>query len=88
MFHKLLFGVGLSACLVGCAHMAPPMQAKANSSPPPGCVFPGTATRLPERPSECAAFGRSWSQDDLRRTGQTDVGQALQMLDPSVSAHH
>jgi hypothetical protein len=32
--------------------------------------------------------GRAYSQDDLRRTGQTDIGRALQMLDPSVSLGH
>ena len=31
-----------------------------------------------------SANGRAYSQDDLRGTGQTDVGHALQMLDPSV----
>ena len=29
--------------------------------------------------------GRSYTQDDIRRTGQSDIGHALQMLDPSVS---
>jgi hypothetical protein len=32
--------------------------------------------------------GRAYSQDDLRRTGQTDIGRALQMLDPSVTIGH
>jgi hypothetical protein len=32
--------------------------------------------------------GRAYSQDDLRRTGQTDIGRALQMLDPSVTVGH
>jgi hypothetical protein len=32
--------------------------------------------------------GRAYSQDDIRRTGQTDIGRALQMLDPSVSLGH
>lgn len=29
--------------------------------------------------------GRSYSQDDIRRTGQNQVGPALQQLDPSIS---
>lgn len=32
--------------------------------------------------------GRAYSQDDLRRTGETDIGRALQMLDPSVTVGH
>lgn len=87
VFHKILFGFALSACIAGCAHVSHPAQEKLASAPPAGCVYPGTATRLPVRPSECAGFGRSWSQDDLKRTGKPEVGQALQMLDPSVSAH-
>ncbi|WP_133499849.1 hypothetical protein [Cognatilysobacter terrigena] len=28
--------------------------------------------------------GRAYTQDDLRRTGQTDIADALRMLDPSI----
>jgi len=89
MYHKLLCVVVLGGCAAACAHTPPATQAKANS-PPPGCVYPGTATRLPQSPSGCAAFGRSWTQDDLKRTGvgAFDVAQGLQMLDPAVTAHH
>ena len=85
--YKLLVGVALSACVAGCAHMPSHTEAMANSAPPAGCVPPATATRLPLRPSECAAFGRSWTQEDLKRTGALDLGRALQLMDPSVSSH-
>lgn len=29
-------------------------------------------------------YGRVWTQDDLRSTGQIDIAQALRMLDPSI----
>ncbi len=29
--------------------------------------------------------GRSYSQDDIQRTGQTHLGPALQQLDPSIT---
>ena len=29
-------------------------------------------------------FGRVYTQDDLRSTGQVDIAQALRMLDPSI----
>ena len=29
-------------------------------------------------------FGRVYTQEDLRSTGQTDIAQALRMLDPSI----
>lgn len=31
-----------------------------------------------------AANGRVYSREDLRRTGQTDIADALRMLDPSI----
>lgn len=40
-----------------------------------------TGTRLPRR--SCLP-GRVYTQEDLRSTGRTDVGQALRMLDPSI----
>lgn len=46
------------------------------------------ATRIrrgEKAPAECAnAPGRSYTEEDLRRTGQTNVADALRMLDPSV----
>ncbi len=32
----------------------------------------------------CRFVGRSYGADDLRRTGESDVGRALQRLDPSI----
>ncbi len=32
--------------------------------------------------------GRTYSADDVRNTGKVDVGDALQMLDPSITVHH
>lgn len=31
--------------------------------------------------------GRSYDQDDLRRTGANTVGDALRLLDPAISIH-
>lgn len=31
--------------------------------------------------------GNSYTQQDIRRTGAVDMGQALRMLDPSVTVH-
>ena len=89
MLKRLIFGIALSVCVAACAHTPAPAQANAGSSPPAGCVYPGTATRLPQKdPSGCAAFGGSWSHEDLKRTGALDPGQALQLLDPRVTASH
>lgn len=37
------------------------------------------------RPLECApAFGRTYTYEDLRNTGGTDLGEILRSLDPSI----
>lgn len=44
-----------------------------------------TGSHIPPPKGQCLPVaGRSYSQEDIRRTGETNVGQALQMLDPSV----
>lgn len=40
------------------------------------------------RDTKCVnASGRSYSRDDLERTGQTDPARALENLDPSITIH-
>ncbi|MGH8111450.1 MAG: hypothetical protein ACREPF_06560 [Rhodanobacteraceae bacterium] len=48
-----------------------------------------TGSRIPPPKGQCLPVpGTSYSQKDIQRTGATNIGQALQMLDPSVSAGH
>jgi len=90
MFRTLLICAVVSASVVGCSatpQPRPDTRAAAAATTPP-CSVP-TASRLPARPDECSATpGRTYSQDDVQRTGQTNVGDALQLLDPSISVHH
>lgn len=47
-----------------------------------------TGTRLKVRDKNgciATAPGRSYSRDDIERTGETDVADALRRLDPSIS---
>lgn len=89
MFKKLLSAGCLVLALAGCAS-APraPDAAKsvAAAKAPPGCV-PETATRIPVSPSGCAGFGRTYTQEDIQRTGAGDTAQALRLLDPSLTVH-
>jgi len=62
-------------------------KAASSSGSPAGCVNK-TATRLPTDPSDCAGFGASHSGNDIKSTGQVQAGEALQMLNPSVTAGH
>lgn len=47
-----------------------------------------TGSRIPRSrmdQSDCViSNGRVYSREDLRRTGQTDIGDALRMLDPAI----
>jgi TolA-binding protein len=47
-----------------------------------------TGSLLKAKPGECLPVtGRSYSQKDIQNTGQTQLGPALQDLDPSVTVH-
>jgi len=53
-----------------------------------GSLITAVRNRRAERegkPAECApAFGRAYTQDDLRGTGGSDLGDILRTLDPSI----
>lgn len=56
--------------------------------PPPdsrNCIR-DTGSHIPPPKGQCLPVpGNSYSQQDIQRTGAANVGQALQMLDPSVT---
>ncbi len=86
MSRAILTAACVVALLAGCATQGT-QQRSASAAVPSGCVK-GTASRIPQQYGPCAGFGRSWSGDDLRSTGEADVGDALQKLDPAVTIHH
>jgi hypothetical protein len=90
MIKSLLICAVASASVIACSTAGPPRSENrtAATAPTQPCV-PETASRLPMRPGVCtSAPGRSYSNQDLDRTGQIDVADALQMLDPSITVHH
>jgi hypothetical protein len=52
----------------------------------PNCLTE-TGSRISAN-SNCRGFGRSYSHDDIDRTGQTDAASALALMDPSITVHH
>ena len=90
VLNKLLIGICLPLCAAACANSrttpdtAKPMAAATAQQPPAGCVA-ATATRIPVSPKDCAAFGRSWTEQDIKGTGATDAAQALRQLDPTLT---
>jgi hypothetical protein len=52
----------------------------------PSCLT-HTGSRIGGK-GKCRATGRSYTSEDLKRTGKTTVGGALPLLDPSLTVHH
>ena len=59
-----------------------PTAAAAN----PSCLTQ-TGSRISAK-GKCRGAGRSYTSDDMKRTGATTVGDALPLLDPSIVVHH
>jgi hypothetical protein len=84
MTKRMAAASAIIVALVACSSTGnKPPQTLAKSS---HCVDQ-TASRLPADSSACSAIGSSYSQEDLRLTGKTNVAEALQRLDPAISAH-
>jgi hypothetical protein len=90
MLKKILLGaclvLPLAACTTPSATREPPKGAALAPAPTPGCVA-DTASRIPVKEGDCAGFGRTYTQQDIQRTGQPDTAQALRLLDPSLTVH-
>jgi hypothetical protein len=87
MFKNLLICAVVSAAAIACSTTAPPRPDNRTAA---AALCPqNTASRIPMRPGDCSSTpGRTYSNEEIERTGQTNVGDALQMLDPSISVHH
>ena len=44
-----------------------------------------TGTRISSSSESCPASGRVYSDEDIRSTGATTAGDALRLLDPSIT---
>jgi hypothetical protein len=75
----------LAACAATTQNAKPTVSAAVAQNP--ACMTE-TGSRIPGDRADCAAFGRSYSGDDIDRTGKVNVGDALQILDPSITVHH
>jgi hypothetical protein len=71
--------------LGGCATSATHPIASAGATT--NCLT-STGSRIPVTGTDCTATGRSYSNQDLQRTGATSVAGALPLLDPSLTVVH
>lgn len=92
MWRKSLLNIGLLVTLVGCAAApsTPTSTTMAHSvtAQGPACVSTGSRVPPTSPGQQCGVSGRTYSGDDLQRTGEEQVGDALQKLDPSITVHH
>ena len=78
MNRSLLIAIGSLIALSACSSLPAPAARTATAA---ACA---QRTR-PAGPGPCQPFVRTYSAGQLRQTGQTNAGKALQMLDPSIS---
>ena len=88
---KSLIPLAALLTMAGCASTAQPRLdhvSAANNNASENRVAPciTTGSRIIQKPDECAnPAGRSYSKEELDRTGAFTPGEALQMLDPAFS---
>ncbi len=90
----LLAGCGASTALLAQDSPAPPPSTVPSSGqstqqaarPDDRNCIRETGSHIPAKKGQCLPVtGRSYSQQDLQRTGEPKLGPALQKLDPSVT---
>ena len=86
MVRILLIGTTLAVAACAGTPATPTAQNSVASTAAPDTSCITSASRIPQ--NGCNVAGRSYTQEDIDRTGKTDAGQALQMLDPSITVHH
>jgi hypothetical protein len=73
----------LAACAANTAAVKPNAGAAGTVAQNPACLSE-TGSRI-SSDEYCKAIGRSYSSDDISRTGSTTAGEALRLLDPSIT---
>lgn len=77
--------MGAAILLAGCSTLPGARSDSRSAGLSQACV-PQAATRIPRAEGECfPVAGRSYTQDDLRRTGAFTTGGALRLLDPAIT---
>ncbi len=79
--------LALGACAAQTTGVKSSPAATAALSQNPACSHQGSS-RIAGNPTNCPGFDRSYSSDDITRTGATTTGDALRLLDPAITVHH
>jgi hypothetical protein len=86
MFRNLLL-ITCAGLLVDACASAPTMTPAQPTTARLGCTQATGSNLPPDSQKPCPGPGSTYNQDDLSRTGQTQTGAALRMLDPSLTVH-
>jgi hypothetical protein len=76
----------LASCAATTAGVKPDAVAGGPVARNPACLS-DTGTRIPANDANCSTVGRSYSSDDIHRTGATSADEALPLLDPAITVH-
>jgi hypothetical protein len=73
-------------CLAACSAPGTVKPGAANVAQNQTCVAQSGSLIAQSDPN--ATVGRCYTNDDIRRTGASTVGEALPLLDPAITVHH
>jgi hypothetical protein len=81
----IVSGLVLFGCAATSQNVSPKPAATA-AMKNPNCLTE-TGSRISAGKQGCRGYGRSYSDEDIDRTGKTSAGDALALLDPSITVH-
>lgn len=89
MLRSLLLCGIVSAAISGCASTAAQPDAKTRTAAvAPQCAVE-TGSRIHRDSAHCSSSpSRTYTKDDIDRTGSTDTADALRLLDPTITVTH
>lgn len=87
MNRALIIGILSVGALVACSTTPSHPAAHTAAAVPAGWCAKADGTPLKPGSPGCNSATKTYSGEQLRQTGFTDVAHALQMLDPDVTVH-
>lgn len=87
MIRAFIIGILSAGALAACSTAPSHPASHATAAIPPGWCSTAGGKALRPGSSRCNSLTRTYSGEQMQATGMTDAAHALQMLDPSITAH-
>jgi hypothetical protein len=87
MSRTLIIGILSAGALAACSTAPSHPAVHTAAAIPAGWCSKADGTPLKPGSPGCNSLSKTYSGEQLRQTGFTDVAHALQMLDPDVTVH-